>query len=105
MTFLITLTTQSVPVADFGNLPLYQIMESYPLAAHDCFVMITCLRAIIGFAWTFFVGTWVESRGAAEPFGIFCMLMGIFGLLTAPIYYFGKRIRIATEKWFPSKME
>ena len=41
--------------------------------------MITCLRAVIGFAWTFFVGTWVEARGAAEPFGIFCMLMGIFG--------------------------
>ncbi|KAI7969994.1 hypothetical protein EIK77_000390 [Talaromyces pinophilus] len=89
-------------VANFQN---SQIIESYPLAAHDCFVMITCLRAIIGFAWTFFVGTWVERRGAAEPFGIFCMLMGIFGLLTIPIYFYGKRIRIATEKWFPSTME
>lgn len=75
-----------------------QLIECYPLAANDCFVMVTCLRAIIGFAWTFFVGTWVDANGAAEPFGIFGMLMGIFGLLTIPIYFYGKRIRIATDR-------
>lgn len=82
-----------------------QIIESYPVVAHDCFVMITCLRAIVAFAWTFFVGSWVEARGAAEPFGVFGMLMGLTGLLTLPIYFYGKRIRIATQKWAPGQGE
>lgn len=86
------------PVATKNN-DAMQIIESYPGFSHDCFVMITCLRAIIGFAWTFFVGSWVEARGAAEPFGVFGMFMGIAGLLTIPVYFYGKRIRIATEEW------
>ncbi|KAL4864252.1 hypothetical protein BDV12DRAFT_205841 [Aspergillus spectabilis] len=91
---MLTFGVMQVPSIGFNY-----IIESYPLVAHDCFVMITFLRAIIGFAWTFFVGSWVEARGAAEPFGIFGMLMGLFGLLTIPIYLYGKRIRIATQKW------
>ncbi|KAF2113755.1 major facilitator superfamily domain-containing protein [Lophiotrema nucula] len=77
------------------------LIESYPSISGDCFVAVTCARAIIAFSWTFFVGTWVTKTGPAEPFGIFGMLMGIFALLTIPIYIWGKRLRIATAKWVP----
>lgn len=73
-----------------------QLMDAYTHLAADCFTMVTILRAIIAFAWTFFVAKWVQDRGAAEAFGIFGMLMGIFGLLTVPLWMFGKRMRIAT---------
>lgn len=59
--------------------------------------MVTILRSVIAFAWTFFVAEWVHDRGAAEPFGIFGMLMGLFGLITVPLWMFGKRMRIATS--------
>ncbi|QQK39811.1 MFS general substrate transporter [Penicillium digitatum] len=95
---MLTFGVMQVPSIGFNY-----VIESYSAFSHDCLVMITCLRAIIGFAWTFFVGTWVESRGAAEPFGIFGMFMGIVGLLTVPIYFWGKRIRIATQKWAPGQ--
>ncbi|CAG9996026.1 unnamed protein product [Clonostachys byssicola] len=79
------------------------LVDSYHSLAADCLTMVTILRAIIAFSWTFFVAHWVEERGAAEPFGIFGMLMGIFGLLTVPLWLFGKRMRIATassvERW------
>lgn len=78
------------------------IIESYPTIAGDCFVAITCSRAIIAFAWTFFVGTWVAETGYAQPFGIFGMLLGIFGLLTVPYWIWGKRFRIATAHWVES---
>jgi hypothetical protein len=42
------------------------------------------------------VADWVAQKGAAEPFGIFGMLLAIFGLLTIPLWLFGKRMRIAT---------
>jgi len=42
------------------------------------------------------VGEWIARDGAAEAFGIFGMLMGIFSLLTVPLWLFGKRMRIAT---------
>ncbi|KAJ4374152.1 hypothetical protein N0V83_002893 [Neocucurbitaria cava] len=77
------------------------IIESYTSVAGDCFVAITCTRAIVSFAWTFFVGEWVGHSGTAEPFGIFGMLMGVFGLLTIPILIWGKRLRIWTAKWVP----
>ncbi|CAI6334900.1 unnamed protein product [Periconia digitata] len=75
------------------------IIESYPRLAGDCFVLITSSRAIISFAWTFFVGEWIQHAGPALPFGIFGMLLGIFGLLTIPFLVWGKRFRIATASW------
>ena len=64
--------------------------------------MITSFRSIIGFAWTFFVGSWITARGAAEPFGIFGMLMALFSLCLIPQYIYGKRTRIATAEWLPT---
>ena len=93
------------------------LIESYGVWAADCrkyyaachrfsleadvreVVMVQSFRAIIGFAWTFFVGTWVETRGPAEPFGIFAMLMGLFSLTVVPVWLYGKRMRIATTAW------
>ncbi|KAK3897628.1 major facilitator superfamily domain-containing protein [Staphylotrichum tortipilum] len=72
------------------------LIDAYGSLAGDCFTMVTILRSVIAFAWTFFVATWIQDRGAAEPFGIFGMLMGLFGLLTVPLFLFGKRMRIAT---------
>ncbi|KEQ82771.1 MFS general substrate transporter [Aureobasidium pullulans EXF-150] len=73
------------------------IIESYGGWSADCFLMVVAFRAIISFAWTFFVGTWVESAGPALPFGIFALLMGVFGLTAVPVWLFGKRLRIATS--------
>ncbi|KAJ5728883.1 uncharacterized protein N7483_003391 [Penicillium malachiteum] len=78
------------------------LIESYHSISGDCFVIITSLRAIISFAWSFFVGNWVTADGFNEPFGIFGMLMGIFGLLTIPLFVYGKRIRIATAHLVPT---
>lgn len=61
--------------------------------------MTTVVRSVISFAWTYFVGDWVASKGAAEPFGIFGMLMAIFGLMTIPLWRWGKRMRIATARY------
>ncbi|KAI8937432.1 hypothetical protein NX059_005155 [Plenodomus lindquistii] len=77
------------------------LIESYSSVAGDCFVAVTFARSIISFAWTFFVGDWVHDRGAAEPFGIFAMLMGLFGLATVPMIIYGKRLRIWSAKWVP----
>lgn len=75
------------------------LIEAYGHLAGDCFVAVTSARAVIAFAWTFFVAEWVMHDGAAEPFGIFAMLMGIFSLATIPMLIWGKRLRIWTAKW------
>lgn len=77
------------------------LIESYTSIAGDCFVAVTSARAVVAFAWTFFVGDWVHHDGAAEPFGIFGMLMGLFALMTIPVLIWGKRFRIWTAKWVP----
>lgn len=57
--------------------------------------MVVTFRAIISFAYTFFIGTWTEKAGVALPFGIFALLMGVFGLVAVPVWLYGKRFRIA----------
>lgn len=57
-------------------------------------LIVVTLRAIISFAWTFFVGSWTTEAGFAVPFGGFALLMGIFGLTTVPVWLIGKRFRI-----------
>lgn len=79
------------------------IIDAYHPIAADCFVMTTIARSVVSFAWTFFVANWIESAGAALPFGIFGMLMAIFGLLTVPLWVFGKRLRIATAGYLPKE--
>ncbi|KAM0270051.1 hypothetical protein ACHAQH_009551 [Verticillium albo-atrum] len=79
------------------------LIDSYTVAASDCFTVATIIRSIIAFAWTFFVSHWVEHDGPAEAFGIFGMLMGLFSLTTIPLWMYGKRLRIATapriQRW------
>lgn len=85
------------------TLLLFQLIDAYRPLAADCLVMTTIARAVVSFAWTFFVAQWIESAGPALPFGIFGMLMGIFSLLTVPLWLFGKRLRIATEHLLPKE--
>ncbi|KAK4119831.1 MFS general substrate transporter [Parathielavia appendiculata] len=89
---MISFGLTQVPSVGFNYL-----IDAYGHLAADCFTMVTILRAVIAFAWTFFVATWVHDRGAAEAFKIFGMLMGLFGLATVPLWIFGKRMRIATK--------
>ncbi|PIG88098.1 hypothetical protein AARAC_001570 [Aspergillus arachidicola] len=77
------------------------IIDSYASVSADCFVVVTCMRAIISFSWTFFASGWVESAGPAIPFGVFGGLMGLFTLFTIPQWLWGKRTRIATAAWIP----
>jgi hypothetical protein len=105
---MITFGLTQVPSVGFNYVSLYvsvlvllradtpQLIDAYGHLAGDCFTMVTILRAVVAFAWTFFVATWVQDRGAAEAFGIFGMLMGLFALATVPLWLFGKRMRIAT---------
>lgn len=85
------------------DLHLPQIIDSYSPMHGNCFVMTTIVRAVIAFAWTFFISDWVISAGAALPFGIFGMIMGVFGLLAVPLWVVGKRMRIATARFLPEK--
>ena len=78
------------------------LIDSYHAISADCFVMTTISRAVVSFAWTYFVGQWVESAGPALPFGIFGLIMAIFALLTLPLWWFGKRMRIATAGFLPN---
>ncbi|KAH7014934.1 major facilitator superfamily transporter [Ilyonectria destructans] len=91
---MIAMGLMQVPSVGFNYL-----IDCYGHLAADCFVVVTILRAIIAFAWTFFISDWITKRGAAEPFGIFGMLMGIFSLLTIPVWLLGKRMRIATANF------
>lgn len=68
-------------------------------------MVVVVIRAVISFAWTFFVGEWTESAGAAVPFGVFGGLMGFFSFLIIPLWLMGKRWRIATAGFMPKNAD
>ncbi|KAF7516619.1 hypothetical protein G7054_g14075 [Neopestalotiopsis clavispora] len=92
---MITFGLMQAPSIGFNYL-----IDAYSYLAADCFVIAAILRAVVGFAWSIFVADWIQKDGAAEPFGIFGMLMGIFSLLAVPLWLWGKRLRIATASTF-----
>jgi hypothetical protein len=61
--------------------------------------MAAVARGIVSFAFTWFISGWVMDQGAAKPFGVFTAIMGVFSLLTVALYFYGKRLRIATASW------
>ncbi|KAK0619731.1 major facilitator superfamily domain-containing protein [Immersiella caudata] len=75
------------------------LIDSYAQLASDCFVMVCILRGIIPFAWTFFVGQWIENDGYLIPFGSFTVIMGVLSLLIVPLIWAGKRMRVATARY------
>ncbi|KAK3685145.1 major facilitator superfamily domain-containing protein [Podospora appendiculata] len=75
------------------------LIDSYAQLASDCFVMTCILRGIIPFAWTFFISQWIQSDGFLIPFGGFTVMLGVFSLLTVPLIWTGKRMRIATARF------
>ncbi|KAJ4204160.1 hypothetical protein NW759_014997 [Fusarium solani] len=83
------------------SIGLTYLIEAYGPISSDALVMVAVVRSVIGFTWTFFVGNWLQDAGSSQPFGIFGMLMAIFGLLTIPMWLYGKRLRMVTEKWLP----
>ncbi|KAK5119730.1 hypothetical protein LTR85_007306 [Meristemomyces frigidus] len=78
------------------------LIDSYNAISADCFVMTAIARSVVSFTWTFFVSGWIDTAGAALPFGIFTLIMGVFALLTIPLWLFGKRMRIATAGYLPN---
>ncbi|KAL4863665.1 hypothetical protein BDV12DRAFT_189503 [Aspergillus spectabilis] len=75
------------------------IVDSYRSISGECFVLVGVVRAVISCVWTFYVGNWVESVGPALTFGIFAAVLGVFASLTIPLFVYGKRLRIATQKY------
>ncbi|KAJ0419701.1 major facilitator superfamily domain-containing protein [Aspergillus carlsbadensis] len=76
------------------------IVDSYRPVAGDCFVVVGIVRSIISCVWTLYVVDWMHSIGPALIFGVFAIVLGVFSLLTVPLFVYGKRFRIATAKYF-----
>ncbi|CAK1366123.1 putative MFS-type transporter [Cercospora beticola] len=94
---MISYALLSVPSVGFSYL-----IDSYGPLAADAFVMTTIARGVVSFAYSFFVSNWVMSAGPEIPFGVFGGILGLFTILTVPVWLFGKRMRIATAGLLPS---
>ncbi|KAM3417449.1 hypothetical protein BST61_g5695 [Cercospora zeina] len=93
---MIAFGLMQVPSVGFNYL-----IDSYGPRAADAFVMTTVSRGVVSFAYSFFVTDWVKSAGPEVPFGIFGGILGLFTVLTVPMWLFGKRMRIATAGLLP----
>ncbi len=82
-----------------------QLIQSYNAVSGDCLLMVTLFRALITFTFTWVAAELVEANGAAQPFGIIAVLLGLAGLFVIPQWKYGKRMRLWTAKWLPEKAD
>ncbi|KAK5654931.1 hypothetical protein OQA88_6687 [Cercophora sp. LCS_1] len=75
------------------------LIDSYSQLATDCLAMVSILRGIVPFAWTFFVVQWVVEDGFLVPFGGVTVIMGVLSLLVVPLIWTSKRMRVATARF------
>lgn len=66
----------------------------------DAILVLFCsLRGFIGFGISFGTIAFVEKSGYQGAFNICAGIIGALAILGFPIYFFGKRIRMWSNKW------
>jgi len=57
------------------------------------------VTACFGFLLSFYTNPWIAKMGYAKAFGTMGAISGAVLILWVPLYFWGRRIRIATLKW------
>lgn len=75
------------------------LLDSYPARAGPILVVICAFRGFVSFGTSYGVAKFVKSSGYDGSFGAYGGLTAALGLLTIPVFFFGKRIRGFTGRW------
>ena len=74
-------------------------LDSYPERAAAILVLICAVRGLISFGINFQVSLFIESQGFDGAMKICAIIMGVISACGIPVFFFGKKIRSATEKY------
>jgi hypothetical protein len=66
-------------------------------------IMLTDLLALFGFLLSFYTNPWVAESGYLNAYGEMAAISATIILTTVPLFFYGKRIRGATTKWWIMK--
>ncbi|KAH8602378.1 major facilitator superfamily domain-containing protein [Bisporella sp. PMI_857] len=75
-------------------------VDSWPLEAGAILLVIAAGRGFISFGLSYATVPWVKKNGYDGAMNDFAIVCGVFSLLGLPVYFFGKRIRLWTQKHF-----
>lgn len=85
----------------FANQPqsanTLQVSEEKKLRYH-------IIIAAFGFLLSFYTNPWIERSGYTGAFGAMAGITGAVMILGLPLYFYGKRIRLASLRWGPMKL-
>ncbi|KAH8659984.1 major facilitator superfamily domain-containing protein [Xylariales sp. PMI_506] len=94
----ISLFLISFAVVQGTNVSFTYCIDSYRPIAGEVTVTQLCFKSCFGFLLSFYTNVWVEE-GYALAYGTMAAISGGCLLLFIPMYFWGKRIRIASMKW------
>jgi hypothetical protein len=67
--------------------------------AAEVFLLSVGLRNVFGFGIGYAVTPWIAALGYAKAFGTMVAINSFILGFGLPLWYYGKRIRIASAKW------
>ncbi|KAJ6017993.1 major facilitator superfamily domain-containing protein [Penicillium sp. IBT 35674x] len=79
------------------------LLDSYPGSSGPLLVMICAFRGFISFGTSYGTSAFVTRSGYDGAFGNFGALTAVLGLLSLPVYFWGKDIRHFTGSFTKSK--
>ncbi|RDW69865.1 putative synaptic vesicle transporter SVOP-2 [Coleophoma cylindrospora] len=74
-------------------------LDSYPERAGPILVLICAVRGLISFGISFGVTRFITQLGYTRALDVCAIVMGVVGALGIPVYVFGRKIRLGTQKW------
>lgn len=87
------------------NIAVTYVVDSYPRFAAESLVLINVFKNIVAFVFIFVAVNWIEADGFLQVYMILFMLVCVSILLAIPLYFYGRRWRLAASKstrhnWF-----
>ncbi|KAJ5371095.1 uncharacterized protein N7496_007187 [Penicillium cataractarum] len=74
-------------------------IEAHPTRVGPSVVVLCAMRGFISWGLSWGSLRFVQSQGYEGAFNICAIVLGILGVVGIPIYFFGKKLRIITQRW------
>ena len=81
------------------NIALVYAIDCYKPIADEVVTATLAWKAVIGFVLGFYTNTWVVNQGYIPAYGQMAAIEGGLLLLSVPMYFYGRQLRISSAKW------
>ncbi|KAK5056799.1 hypothetical protein LTR84_012331 [Exophiala bonariae] len=86
------------------NIAITYVADCYSEYAADCLVVVNAFKNLVAFIFLYVASDWVEQSGWIQVYMVMFMLLTLILLVAIPLYFFGAKLRAASEAIYKPKV-